>query len=67
MDIVFHTISAITTTGASTVSSATLGNWPPFVLIILIILMMIGGSAGSTVGAIKLIRVIHFLKEYIDK
>ena len=62
MEILFTVVSAITTTGASVQSSTVMGNWPPFVLIVLMTLMIIGGSSGSTVGAIKLIRVITFFK-----
>lgn len=62
MDIVFNVISAITTTGASINSTETTAIWPAFMKIIIIILMFIGGSAGSTTGAVKLIRVIAILK-----
>lgn len=62
MEIVFTVVSAITTTGASIQSSATLAGWPSFVLICLMCLMLVGGSSGSTVGAIKLTRVILFFK-----
>lgn len=67
MDIVFHTISAITTTGASISSSMTMSQWPAFVLLIIIVLMLLGGSSGSTVGSIKLIRVIIFIKGVYKK
>lgn len=62
MDLLFTVVSAITTTGASVQSSTTMGTWPPFVLIVIMTLMTIGGSSGSTVGALKLIRVITFFK-----
>ena len=62
MDLLFTVVSAITTTGASVQSSIVMGTWPPFVLIIIMTLMTIGGSSGSTVGALKLIRVITFFK-----
>ena len=62
MDIVFTVISAITTTGASVQSSTVMAGWPPFTIFIIISLMLIGGSGGSTVGALKLIRVIVFFK-----
>lgn len=62
MDILFVVVSAITTTGASIESSVVMGGWPPFVIFIIISLMLIGGSTGSTVGAIKLMRVITFFK-----
>lgn len=62
MDILFTVVSAITTTGASIPNSTIMGGWPPFVLLIIMTLMLIGGSTGSTVGAIKLMRVITFSK-----
>jgi len=62
MDILFVVVSAITTTGASIESSVVMGGWPPFAIFIIISLMLIGGSTGSTVGAIKLMRVITFFK-----
>ena len=60
MDIIFTVVSAITTTGASIPNSTVMGGWPPFVILIIMTLMLIGGSTGSTVGAIKLMRVITF-------
>ena len=62
MNILFVVVSAITTTGASIQSSTVMGAWPPFTLFIIMMLMLVGGSTGSTVGAIKLIRVIAFFK-----
>lgn len=62
MDILFVVVSAITTTGASIESSVVMGGWPPFAIFIIIVLMLIGGSTGSTVGALKLMRVITFFK-----
>ncbi len=62
MDILFVVVSAITTTGASIQSSTVMGGWPPFTIFIIMMLMLIGGSNGSTVGAIKLMRVIAFFK-----
>lgn len=51
---IFETVSAITTTGFSTVSY---GNWNGFGLFLLIILMLIGGGTCSTAGGIKQFRV----------
>ena len=65
MDILFTVVSAITTTGASIQSSTVMGGWPPFSIFIIMILMLIGGSTGSTVGAIKLMRVILWVKGII--
>ena len=62
MEIAFHIISAITTTGASLSSSITIAHWPDIFLVILMIVMIIGGSSGSTTGGVKIIRIITFLK-----
>ena len=62
MEILFHIVSAITTTGASIQSPTVMGTWPSNVIIIIMVLMIIGGSNGSTVGAIKLMRIITFFK-----
>lgn len=62
MDIVYNVVSAITTTGASIDSTATTAMWPAFFKIIVIALMIIGGGAGSTVGAVKLSRIITILR-----
>ena len=62
MDMLFTVVSAITTTGASIPNSTVMGGWPSFVIIVIMVLMLIGGSNGSTVGAIKLMRVITFSK-----
>lgn len=62
IDLLFTVVSAITTTGASVASPTTMAGWPPFVLICLMCLMITGGSNGSTVGAIKLVRMITYFK-----
>ena len=62
MDLVFTVTSVITTTGASVASVKTMAGWPSFVIICLMCLMLVGGSNGSTVGAIKLLRTIIFFK-----
>ena len=62
IDLLFTVVSAITTTGASVVSPMTMAGWPSFVIICLMCLMLTGGSNGSTVGAIKLVRMITFFK-----
>ena len=58
MDLLFTIVSAITTTGANVAPPTAMANWPPFVIICLMCLMLAGGSSGSTVGAIKLLRMI---------
>ena len=62
MDLLFTVVSAISTTGASVAPPQVMANWPPFVIICLMCLMLTGGSNGSTVGAIKLVRMITFFK-----
>ncbi|WP_407421285.1 TrkH family potassium uptake protein [Methanobrevibacter sp.] len=62
MDLLFTVVSAATTTGASIQGADLMMGWPSFVLICLMGLMLVGGSSGSTVGAIKLSRVIIFFK-----
>jgi len=62
MNLLFTVVSAITTTGASVASPLTMAGWPSFVIICLMCLMLTGGSNGSTVGAIKLVRMITFFK-----
>jgi len=51
---VFETVTALTTTGFSTVGY---GNWNAFGFLLLIMLMLIGGGTCSTAGAIKQFRV----------
>ena len=62
MELVFTVTSVITTTGASVASVDAMASWPAFVIICLMALMLVGGSSGSTVGAIKLVRTIIFFK-----
>lgn len=51
---IFETVSALTTTGFSTVSY---GNWNSIGFLILTVLMLIGGGTCSTAGGIKQYRV----------
>lgn len=55
----FNIVSALSTTGYSTVNY---NRWPEFALGIMIIMMLIGGGIGSTAGGIKLSRVLIMLK-----
>ncbi|HIP83900.1 MAG TPA: TrkH family potassium uptake protein [Methanothermococcus okinawensis] len=59
IDALFTVVSAITSTGYSTVSIASLSDLSLFIILLL---MMIGGSTGTTTGGIKLIRLIVILK-----
>ena len=62
IELLFTVVSAITTTGASITPAAAMAKWPSFVIICIMCLMLTGGSNGSTVGAIKLVRMITFFK-----
>jgi len=55
----FQVTSIMTTTGYSTTD---FDLWPDFSKMILFILMFVGGSAGSTAGSIKVIRLIIMFK-----
>lgn len=57
---VFQVVSLITTTGYN---SADYEKWVPFSQKLLFLLMFVGGSAGSTGGGIKVIRLKVVLKE----
>lgn len=61
MNIIYYVISAITTTGAS-INDMSNFILPSSMKIIIILLMFVGGSAGSTVGATKLIRIITIFR-----
>ena len=56
----FQASSIMTTTGFVTDNFA---RWPAFSQIILVILMFIGGSAGSTGGGMKCVRLLLILKD----
>ncbi|WP_315117317.1 TrkH family potassium uptake protein [uncultured Clostridium sp.] len=55
----FQVASVITTTGYATTD---FNQWPSFSKIILVLLMFVGGSAGSTGGGIKNIRILLLFK-----
>ncbi len=55
----FDVVSALSTTGYSTMSYA---EWPHFAIGVLILMMMIGGGIGSTAGGIKISRVYLMLR-----
>jgi len=56
----FQVTSIMTTTGYST---ANFDTWPVFTKFVLLILMFVGGSAGSTGGGIKCIRILLIIKK----
>lgn len=59
---VFETITALTTTGFSTVSY---GNWNSFGYFLLVVLMLIGGGTCSTAGGIKQYRIYVLYKSVV--
>lgn len=58
-DSLFQVVSILTTTGYVT---ADYMQWVPLALVSIFILMFFGGSAGSTGGSVKIIRVVLLLK-----
>ena len=62
MDILFHVVSAVTTTGSNISTAQTISTWHGSTLILLMALMVIGSSAGSTGGGLKIVRFITVLK-----
>ncbi|MBS3781254.1 MAG: TrkH family potassium uptake protein [Candidatus Thermoplasmatota archaeon] len=55
----FQAVSIMTTTGYATVN---FDKWPEVLRLLLLILMFIGGSAGSTGGGMKVMRVLLVFK-----
>ena len=58
-DSLFQVVSIMTTTGFVTADYL---KWAPFIPVIIFVLMFFGGSAGSTGGSIKIIRIVLLLK-----
>ena len=58
-DSLFQVVSIITTTGYATADYL---QWAPFVIVMIFALMFFGGSAGSTGGSIKIVRITLLLK-----
>ena len=57
---IFQTVSITTTTGYGTVDYQT---WSPFAQMLVFALFFVGGSAGSTGGGIKVIRILVLFKQ----
>lgn len=55
----FHAVSIMSTTGLAAVDYTL---WPPLAQAVLFLLMFVGGSAGSTAGGPKVVRVMLALK-----
>ena len=62
LDSVFYVVSALSCTGSNTLPTTTMAAWTDFSKIILAICMIIGMAAGSTTGALKLIRIVTLVK-----
>ncbi len=58
-DSLFQVVSLITTTGYATADYLV---WLPFLSVIVLLLMFLGGSAGSTGGGIKVVRIVLLMK-----
>ena len=58
-DSLFQVVSILTTTGYATTDYL---KWVPISIVIIFLLMFFGGSAGSTGGSIKIVRVVLLLK-----
>ena len=58
-DSLFQVVSIITTTGFATTDYLL---WTPFLTILIFTLFFFGGSAGSTGGGIKIMRIVLLLK-----
>ena len=58
-DAAFQIVSLVTTTGFATVNFL---DWIPFVWVVLFVAMFSGGSAGSTGGGIKVMRILLLIK-----
>lgn len=58
-DSLFQVVSIITTTGFATADYLL---WTPFLTILIFALFFFGGSAGSTGGGIKIMRIVLLLK-----
>ncbi len=58
-DSIFQVVSIITTTGFATADYLL---WKPFVVVMIFALMFFGGSAGSTGGSVKIVRITLLLK-----
>ncbi|MGZ7107994.1 MAG: TrkH family potassium uptake protein [Methanobacterium sp.] len=62
LNSVFYVVSALTCTGSNTLPISVQAAWTDYPKVLLTILMIIGAAAGSTAGALKLIRVVTLFK-----
>jgi len=63
-EAIFQVVSIITTTGFATTDYLL---WVPFLSFIIFSLMFFGGSAGSTGGGIKIVRVMLLMKNSLQE
>ena len=61
-DALFQVVSIMTTTGYVTADYL---SWMPFLMILILMIMFFGGSAGSTGGSMKIVRIVLMLKNSI--
>ena len=62
LNSVFFVVSALSCTGSNTVPISTMTGWTDFSKVLLAVAMIIGMAAGSTTGALKLIRIVTLVK-----
>lgn len=62
IESIFMVVSAISCTGSSIPPLNSMIAWPEYAKIVLAACMIIGGAAGSTAGALKILRVVTALK-----
>ena len=62
LNSVFYVVSAMSCTGSNTLSVSAMAAWGDYAKVVLTICMVIGMAAGSTSGAVKLIRIVTLFK-----
>ena len=62
LNAVFYVVSALSCTGSNTLPVSAMAAWADYPKVILAVAMIIGMAAGSTSGALKLIRVVTLVK-----
>ena len=62
LNSIFYVVSALSCTGSNIDPVSTILSWTDYSKVILTICMIIGMAAGSTSGALKLIRVVTLIK-----
>jgi len=62
LNAIFYVVSALSCTGSNTLPVSTMAAWADYPKVVLTIAMIIGMAAGSTTGALKLVRVVTLVK-----